>query len=42
MDADKEIEDEVRSSVENSAKTSNSNSAASSVHHENMGGKIAR
>ncbi|KFO85758.1 CCAAT/enhancer-binding protein zeta, partial [Buceros rhinoceros silvestris] len=39
VDADKETEDEARSSMENSAKTNNSNSAASWVHHENMGGR---
>lgn len=39
MDADKEVEDEKRSTVESSAKANNSNSTASWVHHLNMGGK---
>ncbi|NWR89814.1 CEBPZ protein, partial [Furnarius figulus] len=38
VDADKE-EDEERSTKENSAKTNNSNSTASWVHHLNMGGR---
>lgn len=43
MDADKEVEGEERkSTTENSAKTTNSNSTASWVHHLNMGGKLAR
>ncbi|NXU59333.1 CEBPZ protein, partial [Turnix velox] len=41
VDADKEVEDEDedRSTMENSAKTNNSKSAASWVHHLNMGGR---
>lgn len=38
MDADKEVESEERSTVENSAKMNDSNSTASWVHHLNMGG----
>nr|XP_009932719.1 PREDICTED: CCAAT/enhancer-binding protein zeta [Opisthocomus hoazin] len=38
VDADK-VEDEERRTAENSAKTNNSNSAASWVHHLNMGGR---
>mgnify|MGYP001858909316 FL=1 len=41
MDADK-VEREERSATENSAKRNNLSSAASWVHHENMGGKLAR
>lgn len=41
VDADK-VEREERSATENSAKRSNLSSAASWVHHENMGGKLAR
>lgn len=41
VDAD-EVEDEKRSTMESSAKTKNSNSSASWVHHLNMGGKSAR
>ncbi|KAM6405393.1 CCAAT/enhancer-binding protein zeta [Pluvialis apricaria] len=40
VDADKEVEGEERkSTTENSAKTTNSNSTASWVHHLNMGGR---
>ncbi|NWW35631.1 CEBPZ protein, partial [Panurus biarmicus] len=39
VDADKEVEDEKRSTMESSAKTNNSNSSASWVHHLNMGGR---
>ncbi|NXG51367.1 CEBPZ protein, partial [Psilopogon haemacephalus] len=39
VDADKEAEGGERNTVENSAKTNNSNSAASWVHHLNMGGR---
>ncbi|XP_068041441.1 CCAAT/enhancer-binding protein zeta [Anomalospiza imberbis] len=39
VDADKEVEDEKRSTVESSAKTNNSNSSASWVHHLNMRGR---
>ncbi|KAM6208020.1 CCAAT/enhancer-binding protein zeta [Sarcoramphus papa] len=39
VDADKEVEGEERSTTENSAKTNDSNSAASWVHHLNMGGR---
>ncbi|KAM6128406.1 CCAAT/enhancer-binding protein zeta [Pterocles gutturalis] len=39
VDADKEVEGEERSTMENSAKTNNSNSTASWVHHLNMGGR---
>lgn len=41
VDADK-VEGEERSATENSAKTNHMSSAASWVHHENMGGKLAR
>ncbi|NXG90551.1 CEBPZ protein, partial [Stercorarius parasiticus] len=39
VDADKEVEGEERSTTENSAKTNNSNSAASWVHHLNLAGR---
>ncbi|XP_071595251.1 CCAAT/enhancer-binding protein zeta [Heliangelus exortis] len=39
VDADKEAEGEERSTMENSAKTPNSNTTASWVHHLNMGGR---
>ncbi|NXW61819.1 CEBPZ protein, partial [Eurystomus gularis] len=39
VDADKEVEGEERSATENSAKTNDSNSTASWVHHLNMGGR---
>ncbi|RMC12601.1 hypothetical protein DUI87_10123 [Hirundo rustica rustica] len=39
VDADQEVEDEKRSTTESSAKTNNSNSSASWVHHLNMGGR---
>ncbi|NXC51167.1 CEBPZ protein, partial [Penelope pileata] len=39
VDADKEVEREERSTTENSAKTNSSSSAASWVHHVNMGGR---
>ncbi|KAK2531574.1 Cebpz [Columba guinea] len=39
VDADKEVESEERSTMENSAKTNDSNSTASWVHHLNMGGR---
>lgn len=42
VDADKEVGDEKKSTMENSAKANNSNSSASWVHHLNMGGKLAR
>lgn len=42
MNADKEVESEERNAVENSAKTNDSNSTASWVHHLNLGGKLAR
>lgn len=42
VDADKEVESEERSTMENSAKTNDSNSTASWVHHLNMRGTVAR
>ncbi|NXJ12147.1 CEBPZ protein, partial [Odontophorus gujanensis] len=39
VDADKEVEREERSTTENSAKTNSLSSAASWVHHVNMGGR---
>ncbi|XP_074753004.1 CCAAT/enhancer-binding protein zeta isoform X2 [Athene noctua] len=39
VDADKEVEGEERSTMENSAKTNDSNSTASWVHHLNRGGR---
>ncbi|XP_021246401.1 CCAAT/enhancer-binding protein zeta [Numida meleagris] len=39
VDADEEVEGEERTTTENSAKTSNPSSAASWVHHVNMGGR---
>ncbi|NXW91263.1 CEBPZ protein, partial [Alopecoenas beccarii] len=39
VDADKEVESEERSTMENSAKTNDSSSTASWVHHLNMGGR---
>ncbi|NXL83516.1 CEBPZ protein, partial [Alectura lathami] len=39
VDADKEVEREERTPAENSAKTNGSSSAASWVHHVNMGGR---
>ncbi|KAM6324144.1 CCAAT/enhancer-binding protein zeta [Aegotheles albertisi] len=39
VNADKEVEGEDRSTMENSAKTNNSNSTASWVHHLNMAGR---
>ncbi|NXK79527.1 CEBPZ protein, partial [Amazona guildingii] len=39
VDADKEVAGEERNTTENSAKTNDSNSAASWVHHLNLGGR---
>ncbi|NWX46780.1 CEBPZ protein, partial [Steatornis caripensis] len=39
VDADREVEGEEKSVMENSAKTNDSNSTASWVHHLNMGGR---
>uniref|UniRef100_A0A672TGG9 CCAAT/enhancer-binding protein zeta n=1 Tax=Strigops habroptila TaxID=2489341 RepID=A0A672TGG9_STRHB len=39
VDADKEVEGEERNTMENSAKTNDSNSTASWVHHLNLGGR---
>ncbi|XP_005146088.2 CCAAT/enhancer-binding protein zeta [Melopsittacus undulatus] len=39
VDADKEVEGEAKSTTENTAKTNDSNTAASWVHHLNLGGR---